>query len=306
MKGLPRIVVAVFLMLLGTGSQAAGVRTDMLVSTEWLARHLDDPEVVVLHVASERAHYEAGHIPGARFVDLKKITATVGGTPNELAPVEQLVKVFRQAGAGGAARLVLYGDAEGLSAARGYFTLDYLGHGGRAAVLDGGLEKWKAEGRAVSKDNGASGAAEFAARAGSGVVAGLPEARLASWLVKNTGRAGAALVDARPPEQYSGETPGDGIPRGGHIPGAVNVFWKSHLKDGPLPVLRPVDELQDLYRQAGLGDDDMVIAYCRTGGQAAHAYFTLKYLGYNVLLYDGSFHEWSNTEGTDVEAGPQG
>ena len=122
----------------------------MIVSTSWLAGYLNDPKVVVLHLARERAHYDAGHIPGARFVGWGEITATRDGVPNELAPVADLQMLFERLGIGDEARIVLYGDNSGLSAARAYFTLDYLGHGARAALLDGGLEKWKTERRPTS------------------------------------------------------------------------------------------------------------------------------------------------------------
>jgi thiosulfate/3-mercaptopyruvate sulfurtransferase len=111
------------------------VRSEMVVSTAWLVARLNDPKVVVPHVARERAHYDGGHIPGARFVGWGEITATRDGVPNELAPVAELHKLFERLGIGNDARIVLYGDSSGLSAARAYFTLDYLGHAGRASKI---------------------------------------------------------------------------------------------------------------------------------------------------------------------------
>jgi thiosulfate/3-mercaptopyruvate sulfurtransferase len=115
----------------------------------------------------------------------------------------------------------------------------------------------------------------------------------------------AALIDARPVEEYTGAKPGDGVPRGGHIPGAVNVFWRQNLQSRENPVLRSVAELRKLYEEAGALPGRTLVTYCRTGGQASHAYFTLKYLGYDVIMYDGSFFEWSNTQGTPIIAGPE-
>src|SRR5438876_642407 len=110
-------------------SAAPTVRAEMLISTDWLASHLNDPKVVVLHIARERAHYDQGHIPGARFIAWNELTTTREGLQNELPAVEELQKLFERVGASDEARLVLYGDNVPLSAARAYFTLDYLGHG---------------------------------------------------------------------------------------------------------------------------------------------------------------------------------
>lgn len=279
------------------------VRSEMLVATAWLARHLDDPRVVVLHVARERAHYDQGHVPGARFVGWNEITATRDGVPNELPPVADLQKLFERLGIGDAARVVIYGDNAGLSAARVYFTLDYLGHGERAALLDGGLEKWRAERRAVSTDEAAAREARFTPRVRSRVVTDLDVMRDFSWAAANVAGARVALIDARPVAEYTGETPGEGVARGGHIPGAANVFWMRNVVSRENPLMRPAAELRRLYEDAGARRGDTVVTYCRTGGQASHAYFTAKYLGYDVVMYDGSFFEWSNREGTPVVAG---
>ena len=126
------------------------VRTEMVVSTEWLARHLKDPEVVVLCIAAGKDFYASGHIPGARLIQLSDIAITRDEIPNELPDAEHLRKVFEKAGVTKKSRIVLYGERYGLLAARGYFTLDYLGLADRAALLDGGVEKWKADRRPMS------------------------------------------------------------------------------------------------------------------------------------------------------------
>jgi thiosulfate/3-mercaptopyruvate sulfurtransferase len=279
------------------------VRSEMLVSTNWLAGRLKDPAVVVLHVARERAHYDKGHVPGARFVAWGEITATRDGVPNELAPAADLQKLFERLGIGDDARIVLYGDNSGLSAARAYFTLDYLGHGERAALLDGGLEKWQAERRAVSTDAPEVRAAPFTPRVRAPAVTGLDVVRDLSWAVANVSAPNVALIDARPAEEYTGAKPGDGVPRGGHIPGAANLFWMQNLVSRENPVMRPAHELRRLYEAAGAAAGRKVVTYCRTGGQASHTYFTARYLGYDVVMYDGSFFEWSNAAGTPVVTG---
>lgn len=279
------------------------VRSEMIVSTAWLAAHLNDPKVVVLHVARERSHYDGGHIPGARFVGWGEITATRDGVPNELAPVAELQKLCERLGVGDDARIVLYGDNSGLSAARAYFTLDYLGHGGRAALLDGGLEKWKTERRDTSTAVVETKAARFTPRVRASAVTNLDVVRDLSWTATNVTSPNVVLIDARPVDEYTGTKPGEGVPRGGHIPGAASVFWMQNVVSKESPALRSVAELRKLYEDAGAQPGRTVVAYCRTGGQASHAYFTLKYLGYDVVMYDGSFFEWSNTEGAPVVAG---
>ena len=304
------IVSVVFLLAFKADAQRTApqnekptVRSEMIVSTAWLAARLNDPKVVILHVARERAHYDAGHIPGARFVGWGEITATRDGVPNELAPVADLQKLFERLGIGDDGRIVLYGDNSGLSAARAYFTLDYLGHGARAALLDGGLEKWKAEQRTTSADAVESKTARFTPRVRASVVTNLDVVRDLSWTAANLTSPNVALIDARPVEEYTGAKPGDGVPRGGHIPGAANVFWMQNVSSKENPVLRSAAELRKLYEAAGALNGRTIVTYCRTGGQASHAYFTLKYLGYNVVMYDGSFFEWSNTDGTPVVVG---
>ena len=283
--------------------KAPSVRSEMIVSTVWLAAHLNDPKVVILHVARARAHYDEGHIPGARFAGWDEITATRDGVPNELAPVADLQKLFARLGVGDDARIVLYGDSSGLSAARAYFTLDYLGHGERAALLDGGLEKWRAERRAVSTDLVEPKMAPFTPRVRASAIVDHDVVRDLSWTATKLASPSVVLIDARPVEEYEGTKPGEGVPRGGHIPGAANVFWMQNVVSKENPALRSVAELRKLYEEAGALRGRTVVTYCRTGGQASHAYFTLKYLGYDVVMYDGSFFEWSNTEGAPVVVG---
>ena len=283
--------------------KAPSVRSEMIVSTVWLAAHLNDPKVVILHVARARAHYDEGHIPGARFAGWDEITATRDGVPNELAPVADLQKLFARLGVGDDARIVLYGDSSGLSAARAYFTLDYLGHGERAALLDGGLEKWRAERRAVSTDLVEPKMAPFTPRVRASAIVDHDVVRDLSWTATKLASPSVVLIDARPVEEYEGTKPGEGVPRGGHIPGAANVFWMQNVVSKENPALRSVAELRKVYEEAGALRGRTVVTYCRTGGQASHAYFTLKYLGYDVVMYDGSFFEWSNTEGAPVVVG---
>lgn len=273
------------------------LNAEILVSAEQLAESLQDPELVVLHVARERSGYDAGHVPGARFLPLGAIVAERGGVPNELPPVARLDSVFESAGVGDDRRVVLYGDLDGLAAARAFFTLDYLGHR-RTAVLDGGLAAWRAEGRPVSREAPAPVAAASFTPA--------PQPQLvvdAAWVRAHLDSAGVALLDARPAAEYTGETPGDGITRPGHIPGAENLFWRNTLLSGQRPVLRTPAVLRGMFRLAGVESGDTVVTYCRSGVQASHLYFVSRYLGYPTRMYDGSFLDWNRRAGFPVVRG---
>ena len=140
-----KILLLLILVLFSNTVSAQKTNKQMLVSTDWLAKNLS--KVVVLHVAARKETYDAGHIPNALFLSYGDITTTRDGVPNELASVENLTKVFTNLGVGNSRKIVLYGDLNGLMAARAFFTLDYLGQSNRIAILDGGLEKWKAEKR---------------------------------------------------------------------------------------------------------------------------------------------------------------
>ncbi len=280
---------------------APKVRTEMLVTADWLSKHLADKTVFVLHVARERKAYDEGHIPGSRFVALGDILAMRDGVQNELPPIEKLQKHFENLGIGDSGRIVIYDDGNGLSAARTYFTLDYLGHGDRAALLDGGLGKWKAEKRQLETQTVKTESARFTPRLRTDIIAKLDAMRDLSWVATNVTESSVAIIDARPEEQYVGAANS----RSGHIPGASNVFWMQHLTNATDLTMKPAAHLKKLYEAVGLKPGQQAIAYCNTGIQASQTYFTLKYLGYDVKMYDGSFTEWSKAEGAPVVSGKE-
>ncbi|MFN3597108.1 MAG: sulfurtransferase [Rubricoccaceae bacterium] len=278
-----------------------GAQTDdrVLVSASWLAQNVSRPEVVVLHVARERAHYSEGHIPGAHYVPLSAFAVDRGNQVNVLPETGTIQQALRAAGVSDGSHVVLYGDLDGLAAARAFFALDVHGFGqgtGRLSVLDGGLRAWRSAGGAVQA------AATPAPRAGTVSLALRSDLVLSAASVEaRRGQAQTVLVDARPPAQHSGAEPGEGIRRPGHIPGSVNLFWQDDTRsDG---TLRSPAELRARYTRAGVVPGREVITYCRTGVQAAHAYLVARYLGFRPLLYDGSFHDWSNNTSYPVARG---
>ncbi len=246
----------------------------------------DRPGSVILHVGRDRAAYDSAHIPGARFLPLGAIVTERDGLPNELPDVALLDSVFESLGVSDEATVVLYGEP--LAAARAFLTLDYLGLGDRAWVLDGGLAAWGAAGRPV-----ATAGPEAVPRAR---LTPRPRADLlvdAAWVAARLDAPGVALVDARPAAEYQGREAGGGVDRPGHIPGAGSLFWRQTLVSEADPRLLPEGRLRELLAGAGVGPGDTVVAYCRTGVQASHLYLVARHLGFEVRMYDGSYVDWS-------------
>ena len=290
-------LVAIIPTLLMVAAAAFGqTPSSMVVTTEWLASRLDRPDIVIVQVARDRQEYDAGHLPGARLLLLNEIAVRRDGIPNELAPVEQLRRTFERVGVGDGNRVVLYSEEANLFATRAWWTLDYLGQAENAAVLDGSIEKWRAERRPVTIDVPAVKLAKFIPRTNSAVLASLADVEK---LVSSHDGQRITLLDTRPPSQFSGEEPGEEITRPGHIPGAVNLYWGDLLESADDPQLLPLPELRKKFRDAG-ATGGRIIVYCRSGMQSSYVYFVARFLGYNASMYDGSFFEWSNRTSNSV------
>ena len=256
----------------------------MLVSTAWLGEHFDDRGLVILSVGP-RPSYEAGHIPGARFVDMSTIATFAPGATLEIPPVDKLNAAFEDLGVSNNSRIVICFLTNYVTpSTRVFFTLDYLGLGSRTSLLDGGFEAWRAEGRPVTAE---------ATQITRGTISPQPRPELivdAAWVSAHISKPKIAIVDARAPEFYTGASAGR-MPRAGHIPSAVNVPFSSladasnKLKDSAM--------LQRLLADAGIKKGDQIVSYCHIGQQATLVYFVAKYLGYDARLYDGSFEDWS-------------
>lgn len=271
-------------------SKGAAVRTDMIVSVPWLAKHLHDPGLVILHAAETRDVYDAGHVPGARYIAKADVAVERDGIPNELPDLADLVALARRLGIADSSRIVVYDEESGLLAARTFVAMDALGLGDRTSVLDGQLSAWNEATHSLVTDSPSVTPSGFAPRPRPETLIALSAVRELVDAAASVPALRVSLIDARPPAEYAGTEPGAGVRRPGHIPGAGNVFWKDHLRGTRL---RPVDELRELHHAAGVEPGDLVVSYCRTGMQASHAYFVLRLLGHDVRLYDGSFIEWS-------------
>jgi thiosulfate/3-mercaptopyruvate sulfurtransferase len=274
--------------------------SSMVATTQWLAARLGQPDIVIVQVGSDRKQYDAAHIPGARFLALTDIVVTRDKLVSELPPVDQLKRAFESVGIGDNTRVVLYSDNANLYAARAWWTLDYLGHAASAALLDGSLEKWQEEKRPTATESTAPTRATFTPRLHPEVLVTMPVVADASWITKNVDPTSVTLIDARPPEQYSGAQPGEDISRPGHIPGAVNLYWVNTLESKSDPQLLPIPDLRKLFHDAGVSGR-RVIVYCRSGMQSSYLYFVARFLGFEASMYDGSFLEWSNSSAHPIE-----
>jgi thiosulfate/3-mercaptopyruvate sulfurtransferase len=269
----------------------------MLVTTSWLADHLRDPNLVILHVGGPK-DYDPGHIPGARLIQLSDISVTGDrGLRLELPTVEALQEAFGRLGVSDDSRIMIYPASDSVqSATRVWFTLDYLGIAGRASLLDGGLPLWKAEGRRLSTETPKPPAqrALLTVRPKKDAVVD------AEWVRMHLTDKTVQIVDARAPAYYTGASAGITW-RAGRIPGARNVPFSSLLDEQRK--LKSADALRPMLIDAA-GGQKLTAAYCHLGQQATLVYFAARYLGLDVKLYDGSFQDWSTRPGLPVETGP--
>lgn len=264
---------------------------NMLISTSTLETRLKDDSLVLLHVGTQK-DYAAGHIPGARLLTLADISITDDrGMRLQLPPAESLSQAFGNLGVSDTSQIVIYPGTDSVqSATRVWFTLDYLGHGSHTALLDGGLSLWKSEQRTLSTETPAVTPATLTVRPNPELVVN------SDWVLSHLKDPAFQIYDARFAEFYSGANAG-GMPRAGHIPGALNVPYPTLLSEDK-KLLAP-DRLQSLMQ---MKQGRPAVTYCHIGQQATVLYFVAKYLGMEARLYDGSFQEWSSLPELPVEA----
>jgi thiosulfate/3-mercaptopyruvate sulfurtransferase len=290
------LTAIIFSISLTSSARAFGdtkVQESLIVSTDWLTKHIGDESLVLLQVG-EKDEYLAGHIPGAQFVTLADISTPRGsGLTLELPAVTQLQTAFEKLGMTDKSRVVIYFGKDWVSpTTRVFFTLDYLGLGDRTSILDGGLPAWRAAGKLVTS---------VLTEAKPGHLTPHPNATLvvdASWVNANLNRPGVVILDARASKFYSGAEAGS-MPRAGHIPKARNIPFSSVVEDSNR--FKSAAALREIFSAAGVKAGDSLTTYCHIGQQASVLYFVARYLGFDAHLYDGSFEDWSRRPELPVE-----
>jgi len=288
-----KFLTLAFFCAVGAGAATCGghgSRETLMVSTAWLTGHLKDANLVILAVG-ERKDYDAGHIPGSQFLDYKEIGEKgATGLTLELPPMARLAEVFGRYGVSNDSRVVVYRLNDWLTpAARALMTLDAMGLGRNASMLDGNMANWKEEGYALSTEVPSVKAGKIDSCPQDDVIATMDFVR------ENLHKTGVRILDARSPEAYNGDpkTARNGY-RAGHIEGAGNVHYDSLMTEKGK--LLPVADLQAKFTAAGVKPGDRVVTYCFIGQQASALYWFSRYLGYDTRLYDGSMDEWSKHE----------
>lgn len=281
---------AVALALAAPVAVAQTPRDGLVVSAGWLQQHANDPNLVLLHVGN-KATYEAGHIPGARYVDYASTLTSntnANGLTLEMLPPAELHDRLAALGISDNSRVVVYqSDDMWTPSTRVMLTLDYAGLS-NVSWLDGGQKAWVAAGGRLTAE---------VPQVQPGKLAPLtlrPVVVDAEFVQAHLNTPGYTIVDSRATAFYDGSRTGGRSPnehKTGHIPGAVNVPFDSFTQ--PDVVLKPAADIAAAFTNAGVKPGDTVVTYCHIGQQATATLFAARTLGFKVMLYDGSFEDWS-------------
>jgi thiosulfate/3-mercaptopyruvate sulfurtransferase len=274
-----------------------GYAKPVLVTTDWLTEHLNDPTVVVAEVDENPDLYEEGHVPGA--IKLHWRDDLQDPIERDLVEKDSFEQLMSERGISNNTTLVVYGDKNNWFAAYAYWYLKIYGHKD-VRILDGGRQKWIDEGRELTTDTPSVKPSSYSARDRDETIRARRDAVL-STLGQD------ALVDVRSPQEYAGDLvapPGyeqEGAQRAGHIPTAQSIPWAQAVRDDG--TFKSADELRELYAGKGVTPERAVTAYCRIGERSAHTWFVLReLLGYeDVKNYDGSWTEWGNLVDVPIE-----
>jgi thiosulfate/3-mercaptopyruvate sulfurtransferase len=276
---------------------------EALVSTEWLAAHLDDPSIRIVESNEDVLLYHTGHIPRAVHIDWRQDLNDP--VIRDYITPEVFAALCSRHGITPETTVVFYGDKSNWWACYAFWVFQLFDHV-KAKVVDGGRTKWIAEGRPLTKEVPSFPVSKYP------VPPGRRDAQIRAFYAETLvhSKAGRPLVDVRSPKEFTGELthmpeyPQEGVLRGGHIPGAKSCPWATAANaDG---TFKTAAELRHIYTQnLGLGKSDDIIAYCRIGERSSHTWFVLKYLlGYDTVRnYDGSWTEWGNMVRSPVEKG---
>ena len=280
------------LLLAACAPEHQGESSRVLVSTDWLAEHLDEPALVLLHVGTEEV-YDSIHIPGARLVDPWEFTITTDSLRNEVPDMAILDSLLTTVGIGADSRILLYYEDEDLVSrtARVFVTLDYLGLGRRTSVLNGGLTAWTEEERIITDEKPKATYGILQLEGNEDVIA------RAFDLDRYRTDPGYVIGDTRSFEEFFGELDStDHSPSGGHIDGAVHMPYESILSESQPHMFKDDRTLREAFAEQGIDKEQTVIFYCGSGIRASVNYLVSVHLGFKPMLYDGSYEEWEKLE----------
>ena len=276
---------------------------EVLVSTDWVAEHLDDPNVRIVESDEDVLLYDMGHIPGA--INLDWHTDLQDQVKRDFLDRAGFEELMRKNGIGNDTTVVFYGDRNNWYATYTYWLFKYFGHKD-ARVMNGGRAKWEAEGRPMSRDVPSYPKTTYTAQE--------PDERIRAYrddVLQQVESGAPALVDVRSVPEYTGEVlhmagyAQEGAQRGGHVLGAKSIPWATAAnEDG---TFKSPDQLREIYGGKGITPDRNVIAYCRIGERSSHTWFVLReLLGYpDVRNYDGSWTEWGSMVGVPIAKGTE-
>jgi thiosulfate/3-mercaptopyruvate sulfurtransferase len=270
-----------------------------LVETEELVEVMNHPAIRIVDLRSSLDDYLKGHIPNAVYLHFENLRVSRNGIPAQLPEKISLEKIVGDyLGISNDMWVILYSEKSNPNATYLLWTLDYLGHK-KVGVLNGGWERWIGENLHQTQIYPSLSPKKFFGRIKGENVAEK------KWVLGRLSAQNGVIIDGRSPDQYSGEE-GEEIRRG-HIPGARNIFWETTLEGDEIKIWKKKEELEKLFNEVGITKDKEVIVHCRTGREASHLYFTLKYvLGFpKVRLYLGSWVEWSADRNLPVRVGAE-
>lgn len=251
----------------------------MVVSLEWLSQRLNDPRVRVI-TTGERAQYERGHVPGARFLSHED---TLNHESHGLLAPAALAAALAKAGATDDARIVLYGESP-MATGWLFMALASVGHEDHVSMLDGNLEAWRGKGFSVSTSAPPAATGQLTPKPAPDVVVTAP------WVRERLQSSGVKLLDVRSERERAN----------GYLPGSTLIIWRDLFKNPDQAIFKSRDEIRALLTKAGVGANDQVVTYCAVGMRASLMYFAARHAGLPARVYVGSFDDWQRQQGYPI------